>query len=467
MMNQETSDTRVTAYVFGELPPDESAAFEADLKNSEALQAEVQATREAIEVVRESLSAEDVGLDKASRQKVQAMIDAPKVDLSKPSSKRKLWISMAVAASLLLMVGWVLLPSVQVAREAAVRTAAIEIDRENMQQIRSSAEHHPNEYADYPVALSDSPNEESLHEFSLESVEDESKLVDELSTAKPKPMEPSTVAIAEITEELVRLPEPSAPGASLLKGDRDKLRKKRGGNVKLPAAAPISDQPRKSRLNKGLITKLGGVQAAEVQLDSGIISSGSHGLGPGRAGDRHDPIEDNPFRKVSADPLSTFSIDVDTASYAKVRMYLMQQNRFPRPDAVRIEELINYFDYDYQAPAAGDEHPFSAAMEVAECPWNPNHRLARIGIQGREIEEDRPASNLVFLLDVSGSMNQPNKLPLVVEGMKMLTDQLTENDSVAIVVLCRCRGKVVLAPTTGDKKPKDSLNRSESIEGRW
>ncbi len=164
--------------------------------------------------------------------------------------------------------------------------------------------------------------------------------------------------------------------------------------------------------------------------------------------DRYARINDNPFVDVGQAPLSTFSIDVDTASYSKIRS-LLQSNVLPRPDAVRIEELLNYFDYDYPAPQ--DSHPFAAVMEIASCPWNAEHRLARIGIQAREIETQRPSSNLVFLLDVSGSMDDPAKLPLVVEGMKLLTNQLNENDKVAIVVYAGAAG-MVLDATRGDKK---------------
>ncbi|NND98488.1 MAG: VWA domain-containing protein [Pirellulaceae bacterium] len=182
------------------------------------------------------------------------------------------------------------------------------------------------------------------------------------------------------------------------------------------------------------------------------------GMRPSPTGDRFEPIHDNPFFRVTQAPLSTFSIDVDTAAYSKVRMYLMQHQMLPNPNAVRIEELLNYFDYDYAPPT--DEHPFAAAMQVADCPWNSKHRLARIGIQGKVVDQDRPPSNLVFLLDVSGSMNRPNKLPLVIEGMKMLVDQLSENDSVGIVVYAGAAG-MVLDSTSGDRKKSiiDSLDR--------
>jgi Ca-activated chloride channel family protein len=121
-------------------------------------------------------------------------------------------------------------------------------------------------------------------------------------------------------------------------------------------------------------------------------------------------LVENPFLAVAANPLSTFSIDVDRASYGNVRRFITTGHR-PPTDAVRIEELVNYFSYDYPDP--GSEHPFSITTEVTAAPWNPLHRLVRIGLQGRKVDvRDLPPSNLVFLIDVSGSMQSPDKLPL-------------------------------------------------------
>ncbi len=179
--------------------------------------------------------------------------------------------------------------------------------------------------------------------------------------------------------------------------------------------------------------------------------SATEGIGPGNSGDQYTRINENPFIEAQGgNAVSTFSIDVDTASYANVRQFLMQSNQLPLPDAVRIEELVNYFDYDYSGLT--DEVPFAAHVETAGCPWHPEHRLVRIGIKGHEIERTRrPQSNLVFLIDVSGSMNQPAKLPLLVEGMKMLTRELGENDRVAIVVYASSEG-LALPSTSGDKQ---------------
>src|SRR5687767_120524 len=163
----------------------------------------------------------------------------------------------------------------------------------------------------------------------------------------------------------------------------------------------------------------------------------------------YEHLDENPFRRVSADPLSTFSIDVDTASYANVRRFI-NTGEMPPAGAIRIEEMINYFRFDYPKPS-GDA-PFSITTELAVCPWNTKHRLALIGLQGREIPEaDASPRNLVFLIDVSGSMMPPDKLPLVRTAMRMLTDVLTARDRVAIVVYAGASG-LVLPSTPGDQK---------------
>ncbi len=165
--------------------------------------------------------------------------------------------------------------------------------------------------------------------------------------------------------------------------------------------------------------------------------------------EQYEPIVENAFLSARQQPLSTFSIDVDTASYANVRRFL-RDGRLPPPAAVRVEEMVNYFKYDYPLPQR--DVPFSVNMELAGCPWNTEHRLLRIGIKGREIERDqRGPSNLVFLLDVSGSMSDGNKLPLVKQAMAMLVEQLGEDDRVAIVTYAGDAG-VKLESTGGHER---------------
>jgi len=162
------------------------------------------------------------------------------------------------------------------------------------------------------------------------------------------------------------------------------------------------------------------------------------------SGDRYGKFIDQPWRSSEHDPLSTFSINVDTASYGNVRRMIREGRDVPR-DAVRIEECVNAFSYNYQPPKG--DGPFAVGATVAVCPWDPNHQLVRVAIKGREIEAaKRPASNLVFLIDVSGSMSSPDRLPLLKKSMATLAGELDERDRVAIVVYAGNEG--VALPST-------------------
>ncbi|QOI96453.1 MAG: von Willebrand factor type A domain-containing protein [Flammeovirgaceae bacterium] len=177
--------------------------------------------------------------------------------------------------------------------------------------------------------------------------------------------------------------------------------------------------------------------------------------------EEYDAIHENIFHDALRNPLSTFSIDVDAASYANIRRFINNGQRPPK-DAVRIEELVNYFDYDYEQPK--NEHPFNIITEISDAPWNRKHKLVHIGLQGKRIPtENLPPSNLVFLIDVSGSMDEPNKLPLLKSSFKMLVNELREQDHVAIVVYAGAAG-LVLEPTSGADKKKiiDALDRLEA-----
>jgi Ca-activated chloride channel family protein len=186
----------------------------------------------------------------------------------------------------------------------------------------------------------------------------------------------------------------------------------------------------------------------------------------------YDQIVENAFLDAASNPLSTFSIDVDTASYSNIRRFI-NDGSLPSKDSVRIEEMINYFTYNYPQPE-GDK-PFSVNVDVTGCPWESAHRLVRIGLKGREVATDkRGPSNLVFLLDVSGSMTPPERLPLVKQAMRLLVEKLTENDRVAIVVYAGNSG-LALPSTNGDHKeqilsaieslaPGGSTNGAEGIQ---
>jgi len=176
---------------------------------------------------------------------------------------------------------------------------------------------------------------------------------------------------------------------------------------------------------------------------------------PGR--EQYDGEEVSPVKLTSAEPVSTFSVDVDTGAYANTRRFL-RQGALPPRDAVRTEEMINYFRYDYDKPA-GTDTPFTTNIDVAKTPWNEDTYLMRVGLRGYDIARDeRPASNLVFLMDVSGSMGSPDKLPLVKTALAGLASELGEQDRVSIVVYAGAAG-LVLEPTNNTAKIRNALNK--------
>ncbi|HRN25605.1 MAG: von Willebrand factor type A domain-containing protein [Ignavibacteriaceae bacterium] len=191
------------------------------------------------------------------------------------------------------------------------------------------------------------------------------------------------------------------------------------------------------------------------------------GSAPNFNTEEYSKIDENIFKDVFKNPLSTFSIDVDYASYSNARRYLLD-GFLPPKDAVRVEEFINYFQYDYPKPTGND--PLEIYTEVSKCPWNDENLLVHIGIKGKELEvKDQKRSNLVFLIDVSGSMDEPDKLPLLVNAFKIFTEQLRDDDVVSIVVYAGSSG-LVLAPTTGKDKIKiinvlDKLEAGGSTAG--
>jgi len=214
-------------------------------------------------------------------------------------------------------------------------------------------------------------------------------------------------------------------------------------------------RPRKSKDRKSAPV------AADVFFDSAPPRPA-----PG-AGEGYASLTENGFHTAQKDPLSTFSIDVDAASYSNVRRFLNQGQRPPQ-DAVRVEEMLNYFPYDYPQPTGAD--PFSVTTELAVCPWNPDHQLLHVGLQGRRVATDKlPPANLVFLLDVSGSMAESDKLPLVQAALRLLVRELRPQDCVALVVYAGAAG-LVLPSTPGSQRDEilaaiDQLSAGGSTAG--
>lgn len=261
-------------------------------------------------------------------------------------------------------------------------------------------------------------------------------------------------ALESRTRPLQKTPFPASGGS-------------RGGIASPSAPPPVGDMM--------LLRPSGAISNMTVPMQPASVSPSPHPTGLSPQERRHRPgtfntegyhnITENPFFRPGLNPLSTFSIDVDTASYSNVRRFL-NQGQLPPKDAVRIEEMINYFSYDYPQPK-GDT-PFSVTTDVAAAPWNPKHKLVQIGLKGKQLQTIQP-SNLVFLVDVSGSMMPPNKLPLVKQSLCLLVNQLSAQDRVTLVVYAGNAG-LVLPPTPGSQKEKimqaiDQLEAGGSTAG--
>ncbi len=252
-----------------------------------------------------------------------------------------------------------------------------------------------------------------------------------------------------------------------------------------PSQSAISDDGTKPQQAGQKAERLGQLElrlGVEGDLNDQLVEQNGRdrdgegaGVGGGRGRNTRNPsneqyqaVPENPFwRPIGPRAASTFSIDVDTASYTNVRKYL-QSGSLPPPDAVRAEEFINYFSYDYPQPEDGQ--PIAVDLKLFGCPWNAQHSLLRVGLHGRVVESDkRPATNIVYLVDVSGSMRSDDKLPLLKRGLQMMADRLTENDTVSIVTYAGNAG-VALQPTNGTEQKKiieviESLQANGSTNG--
>lgn len=420
--NEPWDDPRITAYVMDELGGEDKAAFEDEMADSAELAAAVDEARTVTQALAGLFAAEPAPELDGDRR--DAIVSGATVSNENRGWLRKAAIVLMATAASGILIG-LMLPTTYSARETA--------RRQSVDEVMARAE--MTEATDETKVIEE--EEQAQVEFVPEAW---LSVADKSNGASPTPMlnksptvDPASAGYVRKMQMDFAAPSVKAIPQGALADNlgflrRSELLQTRDGSVMLGATPRIMVQPEE------------------------VLSDFAFGRGE-PSGDRFDPITDNAFQRVGEHPLSTFSVDVDTASYSKVRSVLLQYNQLPRPDAVRIEEMVNYFHYDYAAPDNDAPHPFTADVDITGCPWNAEHRLARIAIQGKTMKtKERPKSNLVFLIDTSGSMNEPNKLPLVVEGMKMLTKELGADDRVAIVVYAGSAGLVL--DSTSAKKGK-------------
>ena len=392
---------------------------------------------------------------------------------------------LAAACALCLAVGggavayWLLIGSTeptgtgQVARlesESSATSAAGE-------SLKPSQETSPAETAD------PRPAGESLPATPVRPASRLAKEAIQSAAAVPEPAPATETVTVEATGEVTTPPEtPSVtievPGEASVPGSETATITHGDPNQPpAPAAAPPPPPPPPAPLGPGAATSLtrgvigaapmGGVSASRSVKARAELSNRVAGLSSSlsmaadklrkleergaQPGDRFASVDPNRLKVVAEEPVSTFSIDVDTASYSFLRASL-QQGVLPPKEAVRIEELINYFPYDYPAPS-GRDTPFATRVTVLPAPWNPSTRLMHIGIRGYELTGPRPRANLVFLIDTSGSMGQPNKLPLLVNSLRLLLGSLAPEDRVAVVTYAGSSA-TALDPTPVSKQEK-------------
>ncbi len=447
-MDPQTDQAKLTAYALGELSEADAAEVELWITGDEAARRHVEMVREEARVLRRAFHARSAPL---TEEHHEALTDAIGDRQREPSIAAALGIAagLAAAACIALLVilpriggGDATEPGDTLALNTATEASGTAQLEESMRQSGVMPEDGwESRSADFappavqPLATAPARPSESIFFFGASGAAPDGPAA---------PRYDSTVALADLPTTTFTITE----GDTLAGIARDKL----GDEARWQLIA---------KLNKDAIA-----DPNQLQPGQEILLPDLERWREPSDRERYDPITDNPFRAALDHPLSTFSIDVDTASYANVRRFLLKDNRLPPADAVRIEELVNYFTYDYSAgmqPAKIDrgqingqpdmDPPFASSIEIAPAPWNEAHRLVRIGLKGIEPNADeRPAANLVFLLDVSGSMNSSDKLPLLQEAFKRLTNELADTDRVAIVVYAGAAGLVLDSTPAADRQ---------------
>src|SRR6267142_1974018 len=397
-MNINPDNPKWTAYVLGELSEAERAELEKELESSAAAREIVDEIRMATALLKDEFAQEAAhGLAVEQRRAIGAAA-ADKV--SRPwYTVRKSFAATAMAAAAILIIALISIPLLLPSRQAPNQTA-MSVDRLRVQTLQQAE-------PDNAVRMAGQQGQQG-GQAEQDQRRQKAQLDQQVQQGQQGQQGQS---YRELPKDIPGLAAP----AQL-------------------AAAPFAS----TAYSVAAVGVAPGVPIAADRRDRSPFNT-----------EAYDYISDNAFVRVTQDPLATFSIDVDTAAYANLRRFLTL-NQLPPKDSVRIEEMINYFTYDYPSPTGS--HPIATYTEVTSAPWKPDHRLVRIGIKGREIDlSKRPASNLVFLIDVSGSMATPEKLPLLKSAMKLMIDQLRENDRVAMVVYAGNSG-LVLPSTPGDKK---------------
>jgi secreted protein with Ig-like and vWFA domain/anti-sigma factor RsiW len=400
----------LTAWALNELSAEEQARLEAELSADPAVQASAETTKDFCSFLTRELRDESMALTPEQRAKFTA-IKAPNVLSSKPRFEPK-------------PLRWWQRPAIPMAAAAAVVV------------LGSTAAFYINQVPDAELKIATRESKEVR--VQVQQKERNLAAIPQSIGVPPAPVKQPVSTSTEVSS--IKLAEASAAPAS-------PMPMLASADVRFPGSDPFIGSDR-------IIIAGTGTTLSSTSTYTGDLVSSRPQLGQPPNTESYATIVENALISVAREPLSTFSIDVDTASYANVRRFLNMNTKPPR-DAVRVEELINYFPSTEPAPEADSKQPFAVKVEMASCPWQPQHRLARIHLKGRDVAAGSKPSNLVFLVDVSGSMNSEDKLALVQRSLRMLAERLGESDRVSLVTYAG--GTEVVLPSTNGMQKADVI----------
>lgn len=437
-MKINSEDPRLTAYALGELDQNEVEEFEQLLDKNSELKSEIDSIKGAIDSLKQEF--DNLPKEELSDEQKQSLLTRKNIISTIPSTFSKIsrWTGISAAAACFIGMGIIGYDSIKKETDQeSINFTTVGQSLETDSQTQSPKDEYQ---LDMEKTVEPLLAKEEAKE-SIKSAKEDKKRSFRQSLAKkrnvPSPRTANTIAANTNEPEDYRLGL-SAQSRSIESGEV--FLKRSSAAMSLDKIEAGKNHLRQEALTEDAFTD-GSI--SEIQKLSEEASTNN---------EQYGAYYDSPFVSPLKAPLSTFAIDVDTASYSNVRRYLGRQNQLPPEDTVRVEELINYFDYDY--PFTGDKHPFSVHLETASSPWKPGNRLVRIGLKAKEIKTNkRPPSNLIFLIDCSGSMRNNDKLPLLKQSCISLVENLTEDDRIGIVTYAGGAG-VELDPIHGDQKDK-------------
>ena len=435
-MKINSEDPRLTAYALGELDQKEVEEFEKILVENPELKLEIECINDTIDSIKQEF--DNLPKEELSDEQKESLLSRNKIINTSPTTFSKIsrWTGISAAAACFIGMGIIGFDSLKNnTKQESLTDSADERSSEMPPQSLGKID-------EQKTALKDT----NIQRLSLES----EAILENDSEAKENKNRSFNRSLAK--KQSIAVPQPAASIAAgsinIDNGGLGAVEAKQKVESGLRYSSNASSAKRLGRSARQ--EKLNFEYSEEIQLGADDFSEIELSKQAETNNEQYGAYYDTPFVSPLQAPLSTFAIDVDTASYSNVRRYLGRRNQLPPQDAVRVEEMINYFDYAYRF--TGDKHPFSVHLETASSPWKAGNRIVRIGLKAKELSANkRPPSNLIFLIDCSGSMGNKDKLPLLKESCIALVENLTEDDRIGIVTYAGGAG-IELDPVHGDQK---------------